>query len=69
MIDEFENIEDQLKNLKFKKKIFGGVDEEDVYKKLALLHQSYQRAFEDQKKIYQALIEDRDQTIEDLRRV
>ena len=31
-----------MKQLKFKKKLFGGVKEMDVWRKLELLHQQYQ---------------------------
>ena len=39
-----KEIKDWVKKLKFKKKIFGGVDEEDVLKKMEELNALYEKA-------------------------
>ena len=37
-----------LKKLRFKRKLFGGLDEADVWKKLEELQQLYRKAFDEQ---------------------
>jgi hypothetical protein len=46
-----EEIEKYLKNLKFKKNIFGGLDEADVWKKIKKLDELYQKELEIYKRI------------------
>ena len=38
-----KKIEDYLNNLRFKKKLFGGLNEEDVWKKIKKLDELYQK--------------------------
>lgn len=58
-----EEIAALLKELRFRKKIFGGVDERDVWKKLQLLQKEYRAAFEAQEERSKALLEDREKEI------
>lgn len=57
-----------LKELRFQKKIFGGVDERDVWKKLQLLQKEYRAAFEAQEERSKALLEDREEEIAHLKK-
>lgn len=43
---ESEEIKNYLENLKFKRKVFGGLDEEDVFKKIKKLDELYQKEIE-----------------------
>lgn len=51
-----ENISQILSNMKFKKKIFGGVDEIDVWKKIEMLQIEYEKEFDLQAQKYEAII-------------
>lgn len=53
-----EKIRSLLKDMKFKKKLIGGVDELDVWKKIDLLQEEYERQFKIQEEKYEAIIED-----------
>ncbi len=46
-------INEYLKNLKFKKTIIGGLDEEDVWKKIKKLDEMYQKELDYIKKEYE----------------
>ncbi len=46
-----------FQGLKFKKRIFGGVDERDVWKKLDKIQQEYRRIYEAQAVRYRAILE------------
>lgn len=63
-----EEIAQKLKKLKFRKKTFGGVDERDVWKKMASLQEDYRNVFLIQHERDMALVEDRDKTIERLQK-
>ncbi len=52
-----ESILSWVKSLKFKKKIFGGVDEADVLKKMEELNDLYERALLQQRAGYEALLQ------------
>ena len=58
-----QDIADQLSAMKFRKKMFGGVDEDDVWKKLEQLQQTYQLVHDEQAAYYQALLDERDQAL------
>lgn len=45
-----------LKNLRFKRRLFGGVDEDDVLKKLAELNTLYEAALLSERARYEALL-------------
>lgn len=55
-----EEIAAYLKQLHFRKKRFGGVDEADVWRQLEQLHQAYQAAFDAQAERSRALLEERE---------
>ena len=46
-----------IKKLKFKKKMFGGVDEDDVWKKIGELNSLYETAILNERARYDALLE------------
>lgn len=62
-----EEIAGWLKELKFRKKIIGGVDETNVWHKLDELQAQYQSAFDAQAERYQALLDERDAEIRRLK--
>lgn len=55
-----QDIADALSAMKFRKKLIGGVDEADVWKKLESLQQTYQLVYDEQAAYYQALLDERD---------
>ena len=55
-----QDIAEALSAMKFRKKVFGGVDEADVWKKLEALQQTYQLVYDEQAAYYQALLDERD---------
>ena len=61
-----ENVSNYLKNLRFKKKIINGIDEEDVWRKLDLLEKEYEKAYQSLLDKSNALLEEKDATIERL---
>lgn len=62
-----EDIAEVFKTLKFKKKIVGGVDEMDVWKKLDTLQREYRCAYEIQQERYEARLQERDAEIASLK--
>ena len=58
-----QDIADALSAMKFRKKIFGGVDEADVWKKLEQLQQTYQLVYDEQAAYYQALLDEREEAL------
>ena len=58
-----KDIADALSAMKFRKKVFGGVDEADVWKKLVTLQNTYQLVYDEQAAYYQALLDERDQAL------
>ena len=58
-----KDIADALSAMKFRKKVFGGVDEADVWKKLVALQNTYQLGYDEQAAYYQALLDERDQAL------
>ena len=62
-----EEIAGWLKELKFRKKIIGGVDEANVWHKLDKLQAQYRSAFDAQAERYQALLDERDAEIRRLK--
>ena len=62
-----DEIAEVLKTLRFKKKLIGGVDEMDVWKKLDKLQKEYRSAYEMQQGIYEARLQERDAEIASLK--
>lgn len=66
-MNDLEKIEQYLENLKFKKQTIGGVSEADVLAKIQQLSDLYTEAFRDQEIKYQAILEEKDRQIRELR--
>ena len=49
-------ISEHIKKMKFKRRFFGGVDEEDVWKKIRELDQDYRNLFKIQTQLYKMQI-------------
>lgn len=62
-----DDVAEVFKTLKFRKKLVGGVDEMDVWKKLDLVQSAYRSAYEMQEERYKALLAERDAEIEYLK--
>ena len=62
-----EEIADYMKTMRFHKKVFGGVDEADVWRQLEKLQKEYRSAFEAQKEQSVALIREREAIISRLK--
>lgn len=62
-----EEIAAYLKEMHFRKKRIGGVDEADVWRQLEQLHAEYRGAFEAQGERYGALLEEREAEIRKLK--
>lgn len=52
-----------LEEMKFRKKVFGGVDESDVWRQLERLQQEYQTVYDRQAAYYEALLEEREEAL------
>ncbi|WP_314795279.1 hypothetical protein [Eggerthia catenaformis] len=65
---DLENISNYLKDLKFKKKLINGIDEEDVWHKLDLLEKEYEKAYQSLLDKSNALLEEKDAIIERLKK-
>lgn len=68
MENQMQSICDKLKAMKFRKRLFGGVDEADVWRQLESLQQEYQAVYDAQAAYYQALLDERDQAVARLMR-
>lgn len=60
------DIADHLKELKFKKKLFGGVDQLDVWNKLYQIDKEYQAAIKIQREYYERKIRELEESINKL---
>ena len=54
---EQEKIKDWIEQVRFRHKLFGGVDEADLWKKIAELNEMYQKALSAERARYDALLE------------
>ena len=54
-----ESITDFLKQMKFRRKIFGGVDERDVWQKIEQLNELYKQALFAERVRYDTLLQER----------
>ena len=57
MAKNLEEIAKLLKHTKFKRKWFGGIDEEDVWKKLGRLQSEYSELIEENSRRHDALVD------------
>lgn len=62
-IKNMNDIAAMFEGMRFRKKIIGGVDEADVWRQLENLQRVYQLVYDEQAAYYQALIDERDQSI------
>lgn len=62
-----QDIADALSAMKFRKKTFGGVEEADVWRKLESLQNLYRQVYDEQAAYYQALLDQKDQALAELR--
>ena len=62
-----QDVADALSAMKFRKKLFGGVEEADVWRKLETLQRTYQEVYDQQGAYYLALLDERDRELEQLR--
>lgn len=62
-----EDLAEVFKTLRFRKKLFGGVDEMDVWKKLDKLQKEYRSVYEIQEEIYKARLQEREEEIASLK--
>jgi hypothetical protein len=63
MAKSIDEVSEILQKLKFRRRIFGGVDEEDVWRILGKLQGEYAELLSLEQAKRQALLEDRDRTI------
>lgn len=62
-----DDIAELFKTMRFKKKLLGGVDEKDVWRKLDKLQKEYRSAYEIQQERYEARLQERDEEIASLK--
>ena len=61
-----EDIAEFIDKMKFRKSLFGGVDEQSVWKKIEDLNNEYKSVFDEQETKYRTLLEERDLEIKKL---
>lgn len=66
-MNELDNIEKFLKDLKFKKQTIGGVSEAEVLAKIQQLSDLYAEAFRNQEIRYETLLDDKNSELRRLR--
>ncbi|MCD7739272.1 MAG: hypothetical protein LUH58_09595 [Lachnospiraceae bacterium] len=59
-LPDLEPVSELLGKMKFRRKLFGGVDEADVWRKLETLERTYENVLDRQAAYYQALIDERE---------
>lgn len=62
-----QDIAEALSAMKFRKKMFGGVEEADVWRQLEALQRTYQEVYDQQAAYYQALLDQRDRELKRLK--
>ena len=62
-----EDIAEFIEKMKFQKSLFGGVDEQSVWKKIDDLNNEYKSVFDEQETKYRTLLEERDLEIKKLK--
>jgi hypothetical protein len=63
-----DDIAEIFKTLKFKKKLFGGVDEKQVWKQLERIQKEYRSAYDILEECYKARLRERDEEIAALKK-
>ncbi len=64
-----EDIAEMFRRLKFRKKLFGGVEEQDVWKKLDDIQKAYRSAYEAQAVRYETILSEHGIKLRDSDRV
>lgn len=62
-----QDIAEALSAMKFRKKMFGGVEEADVWRQLEALQRIYQEVYDQQAAYYQALLDQQDRELKQLK--
>ena len=62
-----QDIAEALSAMKFRKKMFGGVEEADVWRQLEALQRTYQEVYDQPAAYYQALLDQRDRVLKQLK--
>ena len=62
-----QDIAEALSAMKFRNKMFGGVEEADVWRPLEALQRTYQEVYDQQAAYYQALLDQRDRELKQLK--
>lgn len=62
-VKDMQSIAEFLQELKFRKKLLGGVDEQDVWRKLEALQKEYQTVYDAQEAYWQAQLDERDRAV------
>lgn len=62
-----DDITELFKNMRFKKRLFGGVDERSVWKQLEQLQKEYRAAYEAMQLQYETVLQEKDKTITAMR--
>ena len=62
-----QDIAEALSAMKFRKKMFGGVEEADVWRQLEALQRTYQEVYDQQAAYDQALLDQRDRELKQLK--
>lgn len=65
-VTSLEEIARKIKKVRFKKKLFGGISEADMWKKFELLQADYQGVLDQKDAYWQALVDERDRKIAEL---
>ena len=65
-VTSLEEIALKIKKVRFKKKLFGGISEADLWKKFELLQADYQGVLDQKDTYWQALVDERDRKIAEL---
>lgn len=58
-----QDVADALSAMKFRRTLFGGVSEADVWRELEALQRTYRQVYEAQAAYYQALLDERDRAL------
>ena len=66
-MNELENVEEFLKNVKFKKQTLGGLSEADVLAKIQKLSDLYAEAFRNQEIKYEAILDEKRRELDSIR--
>ena len=69
MTEDLEKIAEYIKKIHFRKTIFGGIDEDDVWRQLEALQEEYERILLNEKAGAAAVLKERDAEISHLKKL